>query len=90
MKEEKPRLVHIRTQNGYFCQYFGEDLNGVGGFSNESPEMAELQMWEIIARIRERQLMLSPEFSVFSPVSRGHQLIDPKLEMSFRVNGGLI
>lgn len=86
---QKPRLVHTVTQNGYFCQYYGEDINGVGGFSADSPEMAEIECMKIIHKIRERQLQTSPELSNFSPMSKGHCLIDPKLEMFFRVNGGI-
>ena len=58
----KPELRFSQTQNGYWCEYLTGDwsINGVSGFSQESPEDAEMKMWDILRKIRKAQLEINP------------------------------
>lgn len=49
--KEKPRLVHTQTQNGWFCEYFGEinGIRGIGGFGR-TPFAAEQNMWYLVKK----------------------------------------
>lgn len=58
----KPQLRFSETRNGYWCEYLSGDWSttGVSGFSQESPELAEKNMWEVLRKIRKAQLEVKP------------------------------
>lgn len=67
---DKTNLRFTQTQNGYFCEYVSGEwsINGVSGFSSESPEEAELNMWEILNKIRKAQVEINPILYQIKPL----------------------